>query len=112
MRPPRIAAAVAALVLSAGMLAAQQPSPPRGQHPWGDTAAMQAMMAQHSMMTTTMDSLNGRLDSLVQLMNKAKGDKKVSAMAAVINELVEQRKGMQRRMGEMMQRRAGMGPPR
>ena len=105
MRTLRAAAAVAALVLSAGMLAAQEPSPPRGQ-------PTQAMMAQHSMMMMTMDSLNGRLDSLVQLMNKAKGDKKVSAMAAVINELVEQRKAMQRRMGEMMQRRAGMGPPR
>jgi hypothetical protein len=103
---------IAALVISAGTLPAQQPSPPYGPPHRGDTAWMQTMMAQHSMMMMTMDSLNGRLDSLVNLMNKAKGDKKVTAMAAVINELVEQRRAMQHRMGEMMRRRSGMGPAR
>jgi hypothetical protein len=48
------------------------------------------------------DSLNQRLDSLIVRMNQAKGDKKVDAMAAVINELVAQRKIMMSRMHEQM----------
>jgi hypothetical protein len=59
-----------------------------------------------------MDSLDRRLDSLVDVMNTAKGDKKVTAMAAVINELVDQRKAMRRRVGQMMGPPAGAGRPR
>ena len=51
-----------------------------------------------------MDSLNHRLDSLVDRMNRAGGNQKVQAMAAVINELVIQRKAMQERMHRMMER--------
>ena len=51
-----------------------------------------------------MDSLNHRLDSLVERMNRASGNQKVQAMAAVINELVSQRKAMQGRMQQMMER--------
>ncbi len=40
------------------------------------------------------DSADARLDSLVAAMNAAKGDRKVKAMADVINELVAQRKTM------------------
>jgi hypothetical protein len=48
------------------------------------------------------DSLNHRLDSLVARMNRAAGTSKVDAMAAVINELVKQRKTMMARMHEQM----------
>jgi hypothetical protein len=51
-----------------------------------------------------MDSLNHRLDSLVARMNRTSGNEKVQAMAAVINELVSQRKMMQDRMPRMMER--------
>ena len=57
------------------------------------------MMPRDSMTMMRMDSLDRRLDSLVGVMNQAKGDRKVTAMAAVINELVDQRKAMRRRMG-------------
>jgi len=107
MRQLRLVAGIAAVALSAQMLAAQDTSPPRQPHR-GDTAAGM----QPSMMMMTMDSLNRRLDSLVNLMNRAKGERKVTAMADVINELVEQRKAMHRRMREMMHDRAGMGPQR
>jgi predicted transcriptional regulator len=50
-----------------------------------------------------MDSLNHRLDSLVDRMNRTSGNQKVQAMAAVINELVSQRKAMQERMHHMME---------
>jgi hypothetical protein len=49
-----------------------------------------------------MDSMNARLDTLVQRMNRASGNAKVSAMAQVINELVSQRRAMQRHMHQMM----------
>lgn len=55
-----------------------------------------------------MDSLNARLDTLVSRMNRATGNRKVTAMADVINELVAQRKAMHERMRAMMQARQGM----
>jgi hypothetical protein len=53
------------------------------------------------------DSADARLDSLVAAMNAAKGDRKVKAMAEVINELVAQRKAMREHMRTMM-RSGGM----
>jgi hypothetical protein len=60
------------------------------------------------------DSTDARLDSLVRAMNSATGDRKVQAMANVINELVAERKMMHQHMGEMMEhggmrRHPGMG---
>ena len=60
-------------------------------------------------MPMMMDSLDHRLDSLVGKMNRASGNAKVEAMAAVINELVAQRKAMRERMHRMMD---GGGPKR
>jgi hypothetical protein len=97
MKPRGLLTGVAALVLSTGMLEAQQPG---------------GMMGRDSMPMMRMDSLDRRLDSLVGVMNQAKGDKKVTAMAAVITELVEQRKAVHRRMGEMMGPHPGAGRPR
>jgi hypothetical protein len=52
-----------------------------------------------------MDSADARLDRLVGAMNKTTGGRKVQAMAAVINELVAQRKAMRTHARQMM-----MGP--
>ena len=52
-------------------------------------------------MMLAMDSLDRRLDSLVGRMNRATGNQKVAAMAAVINELVAQRKVMHGHMQQM-----------
>jgi hypothetical protein len=52
-----------------------------------------------------MDSADARLDRLVSTMNKTTGGRKVQAMAAVINELVAQRKTMRTHARQMM-----MGP--
>ena len=97
MKPISLLTGIAALSLSAGLLEAQQPG---------------GMMGRDSMPMMRMDSLDRRLDSLVGVMNKATGDKKVTAMAAVINELVEQRKAVHRRMGQMMGPHEGTGRPR
>ena len=104
MNRMRIGVAVTALVLSAHLLPAQQPGPPRPhgrRGMMGDTALAQQQMRM-------MDSLNLRLDTLVDRMNKATGNEKVTAMAAVINELVAQRRVMQERMRMMMELRRGM----
>jgi hypothetical protein len=93
---------IIALSFSASMVAAQQPpTPPREPH--RATAG-----AGGNMPVMMMDSLNRRLDSLVAEMNRASGDQKVTAMAAVITELVAQRKAMQNRMQQMMQGEGGM----
>ena len=55
-----------------------------------------------------MDSLNRRIDSLVDRMNRAGGNQKVAAMAAVINELVAQRKAMHSHMRQMTDGKGGM----
>jgi len=65
-------------------------------------------------MSTMRDSADARLDSLVRTMNSAKGDRKVQAMANVINELVAERKTMHEHMRQMtehggMRRHPGMG---
>ncbi len=98
----RLVGGIAALVLSASTVAAQQPgaSTPDGHREIAGKNQMSMMM---------MDSLNRRLDSLVDRMNRTSGNQKVQSMAAVINELVVQRKAMQERMHQMMERGGMMG---
>ena len=94
-------AALAALALSAQVSAAQQPGPPQPPDQRPGTPGMAAQMQM-------MDSLNARLDTLLSRMNRATGNRKVAAMADVINELVAQRKMMQQHMRQMMESRQGM----
>ena len=54
------------------------------------------------MRMSMMDSADARLDRLVGTMNQATGSRKVPAMAAVINELVAQRKMMRLHARQMM----------
>jgi predicted transcriptional regulator len=93
---------IAALVLSASTLAAQQPQNASPDHRPG-------MEAGGKMSMMMMDSLNHRLDSLVERMNRTTGNQKMQAMATVINELVAQRKAMQARMHQMMEGGGMMG---
>ena len=60
------------------------------------------MMGGSPAVMAAMDSLDHRLDSLVDRMNRAGGNQKVTAMAAVINELVTQRRMMRSHMRQMM----------
>jgi hypothetical protein len=64
---------------------------------------------ERAMMVKMMEASDARLDQLVQTMNSATGQKKVDAMAAVINELIAQRKQMRGHMRQMMGR---LGPGR
>ena len=90
---------------------AQQPTPapPAGQKMemqgkpgmMDDKMMDESMMSHHSEMMAKMEAMNARLDDLVKKMNAATGSKKTDAVAAVINELVAQRKQMQAQMMAM-----------
>ena len=91
-------------LLVATGISAQQPGPQ------GDTT--RAM--RREMMMQRVQAADARLDKLVGEMNRATGAKKVEAMAAVINEMVAQRKQMRahmRQMMEMMDSGGMMGGP-
>lgn len=98
----RLIGGIAALALTASTVAAQQPGTPVPDRRSG-------MAGGNQMSMMMMDSLNHRLDSLVDRMNRASGNQKIQAMATVINELVAQRKAMQDRMHQMMERGGMMG---
>ena len=100
----------AGALLMAGAVSAQQPAPqPR------DSVHMQARKGDTmGMMSGGMmrDAGEAHLDSLVQAMNQATGNRKVQAMAAVINELVAQRRAMHEHMRQVMGNGGKMsGPP-
>jgi hypothetical protein len=91
-------------------LQAQQPTPPPPAHGMempGKPGMMdekkmdESMMARHKEMMAKMDAMDARLDDLVKKMNTAKGTKKVDAVAAVVSELVAQRKEMRQQMMAM-----------
>ncbi len=94
-----------AATLSPVAVSAQQPVPHRDS----------AMMMNHERMMQQVQAADARMDRLVGEMNRATGQKKVEAMAAVINELVAQRKQMRSHMMQMMERMHSehmMGGPR
>jgi hypothetical protein len=101
-------AACAAVVISAVPgLAAQTPQTP--QHPATDKATppsgmaakCQAMMAEREKMMADMKAADQRLDDLVAKMNSASGTEKVAATAAVVTEMVTQRRTMRDGMMKM-----------
>jgi hypothetical protein len=88
---------------------AATPSPPPHEHPVAIEGKTDAGMmekhkdwqAKHENMMAEMKAMDARLDEKLAAMNAAKGDQKVEAMAAVINELVSQRKAMRENLGGM-----------
>lgn len=89
-----------ALALTAAAATAQM------QHPIQKPAPMpmadcQTMVQEHQKMMSDMSAMDEKLDGLVAQMNRAKGSKKVESMAAVLNELVAQRKAMRDDMMKM-----------
>jgi len=61
----------------------------------------ESMMAHHKEMMAKMEAMDARLDDLVKKMNAATGSRKTDAVAAVVNELVAQRKQMREHMMAM-----------
>ena len=64
-------------------------------------------MKEHDEMMSRMKEMDARLDEKVAAMDAAKGDQKVEAMAAVIKEMVSQRKNMQEHMMKMHEMKKG-----
>ncbi len=115
--------AAAAFVLAAS-IRAQTPAPPattssqaapttghhkpiaaKSKHDADMNSECQAMMAKKQEMQNKLQAMDATLDKLVAEMNAAKGSKEVDAlekpMAAVLNELVAQRKALRSMMMEM-----------
>ena len=67
----------------------------------GMAAKCKAMMADQEKMMTEMKGADQRLDDLVGKMNAASGSEKADAIAAVVNELVNQRRTMRDGMMKM-----------
>jgi hypothetical protein len=108
-----VLAVAAALTASVGL--AQQGQPKAEKQPASSQSGMMSgnmgdrckqMMTMHSQMMADMKAMDAGLDQKVAAMNAAKGNAKVDAMSAVINEMVVQRKQMMAKMsstqGQMM----------
>jgi hypothetical protein len=100
-----LAAGVAVVIsaVSGAALQAPHPQPPASgkvNAPAG-MAKCQAMMAEHEKMTTDMKAADRRLDDLVAKMNIASSTEKAAATAAVVNEMVIQRRTMRDGMMKM-----------
>jgi hypothetical protein len=108
--------ALAAALTASGALA-QQSQPIAGKPPAksgmmsGNMGGRcQRMMAMHTQMMADMKAMDSILDRKVAAMNAAKGNAKVDAMAAVINEMATQRTQMMSKMSGMQdQMMAHMG---
>ncbi len=75
-------------------------------------APSRSMMELMRQMQTEMQTTDGQLDALLAEMNGSTGEKKVEAIAALLNRMVQERKAMQHRMAEMhMQIMGGMPGP-
>jgi hypothetical protein len=83
---------LAGLALSPGVVLAK--APVRHQAAPGMAARCREMM-------TDMKALDARLDEKLAAVNAAQGEAKVDAMAALLNELVSQRKTMHEKMAGM-----------
>lgn len=82
---------VAALALGPNLVRAEGP----GHRP------APRMAARCQQMMTDMKAMDGRLDEKLAAVNAAQGQAKVDAMAALLTELVAQRKAMHEKMAGM-----------
>jgi uncharacterized coiled-coil protein SlyX len=92
---------IALVALAAGIARSQEPK----------KLDMHAMMAQHDKTMMSMEAADKRLDDLVSQLNAAKGNDRIDKLAAVVNELVTERKQMRAMMeGMMKEMHGGMMP--
>jgi hypothetical protein len=109
MRTAMVAGCAVVLMSAAPGLAAQTPQ--EHQHAATDQvkpasgmeAKCQAMMAEREKMMTAMKAADQRLDDLVAKMNTASGMEKMAATAAVVTEMVTERRTMRDGMMKMQE---------
>lgn len=95
-------------VLALGVSGAAQEPPREPQQrparpPADMSAKCKAMMAEHDKVVAELRTADERLDQLVTKMNAASGEAKVDATAAVVAEMVTQRRKMRDRMMGMQE---------
>jgi Spy/CpxP family protein refolding chaperone len=93
------AAALGAVLLFVPIFAQSTQTPPAPTSPAMGQRGM--MGADHQQMMAEMKAADSRVQELVTKMNAAKGDQKVDAMAALLNEMVKNDSHMHHRMMEM-----------
>ena len=106
---------LAVLIMPCGLFAQQEqgktPAPAAQAGTKVESAPAHPMsgghMKEHDEMMSRMKEMDARLDAKVAAMDAAKGDQKVEAMAAVIKEMVSQRKEMQEHMMNMHDMKKG-----
>jgi hypothetical protein len=99
-----------ALCMAASVASAQAPKMQEGDMPPGKNVygpQYAERQKAHREMMQKMEASNAKLDELVAAMNAAQGDAKVDAIAAVVNELVAQRRAMQARMAQVRAQHGG-----
>ena len=108
------AIACVAILLLAPVTSAQTPQNPQHEYQQTPTqpstdmsAKCKAMMAEHDKMMADMKASDQRLDGLVGKMTAASGQAKADATAAVVTEIVAQRKSMREGMMQMHQSMMG-----
>lgn len=95
------AAALGAVLLFPPIFAQSTQTPERPSPAMGQRGMMGMMAADHQQMMAEMKAADGRVQELVTRMNAVKGDQKVEAMAALLNEMVKNDSHMHHRMMEM-----------
>lgn len=98
MTSTRIAAVVIAAVLQSATLFAQQPSPMSEMN----KQKHREMMPKHAKMMEEQKLQDAEIDKLLAEMNAATGEKRIDAIIAVLNKLVEQRKAMHEKMAAQL----------
>ena len=99
MRLIRIAAFAIAAAVFLAPVRAQQAPPKAPEHSMPTPQA--GGMMDHDKMMADMKAADARLEALVQTMASARGDDKVTAMQALLTELVENQVDMHRHMAMM-----------
>ena len=86
----------------------QDPLSPHEQHQ--SPSSTPGTMKMHEHMMAEMRAADAKLDALIKEMNAAKGEAKILAMSAVIDELVRQQKALHDGMAQMhLQMMGGRG---
>ena len=105
---------IAAFAIAAGLflapVRAQQPPPKAPEHTMPMPQA--GGMMDHDKMMADMKAADARLEALVQTMTSARGDDKVTAMQALLTELVENQVDMHRHMAMMHDHMMSQMPPK
>lgn len=109
MRYTRFVVSMLALIGLVSALYASGQKPMKGGKMHGMGNGMQSMMMRRNKMRAEMQAGDVKLKALAAEMNRSKGNAKINAIAATVNELVSLRLQMHSQMGGMMKMMSGKG---